>query len=286
MAKELETKLSVQSQHLPALRQWLATLSEASRPRQTSLENIYFDTPDGALNRERIALRMRKTGQSYIQTLKTKGQFQDGAHQRNEWEWPGSSPELDWSLLASTPVARVASAETLSPMFTTNFERTTIDLVSDTVSGELSQVELVIDEGEIRAAERTLALTEVELELKQGPVDQLLVWAERISKEIPIFLNLISKAEQGYWLAGMHELEPAVPESLSVERVLLLMAACWLTGSGEDALLTVCQRWNAGHHSRAVDWLIGELSAGASLSSLLSDRRLGQMQLSLLADNR
>ena len=72
----------------------------------------------------------------------------------------------------------------------------------------------MIDEGEIRAAERTLALTEVELELKQGPVDQLLVWAERISKEIPIFLNLISKAEQGYWLAGMHELEPAVPESL------------------------------------------------------------------------
>ncbi|HCL37363.1 MAG TPA: CYTH domain-containing protein, partial [Marinobacter hydrocarbonoclasticus] len=41
------------------------------------------------------ALRVRQAGDRYIQTLKTQGEFVNGAHRRQEWEWDLPGPDLD-----------------------------------------------------------------------------------------------------------------------------------------------------------------------------------------------
>jgi inorganic triphosphatase YgiF len=80
---------------------------------QIELRNIYFDTPDFILNRQRMALRVRQKGSRFIQTLKTQGEFIDGGHRRMEWEWPLATAELDLSLLAATPLSGQADLNQL-----------------------------------------------------------------------------------------------------------------------------------------------------------------------------
>ena len=104
MATELEIKLSVSEAAQAQALKWLSSLPEVRAGKTKSLINHYFDTPNADLNRAKAALRVRKAGDDYIQTLKTRGEFVDGAHRREEWEWPVSSPELALSLLEDTPL--------------------------------------------------------------------------------------------------------------------------------------------------------------------------------------
>ena len=101
MEVELEIKLTLSERAQAKALQWLLAQPEASRGGQKDLMNRYYDTPDAALNRARAALRVRQSGDRYIQTLKTQGEFVDGAHRRQEWEWPlpGSQQNL-WVLFS------------------------------------------------------------------------------------------------------------------------------------------------------------------------------------------
>src|SRR5690554_6776010 len=104
MAVELEIKLTLSERAQAQALEWLLAQPEAKPGGQKLLVNRYYDTPDAALNRARAALRVRQSGNRYIQTLKTQGEFVDGAHRRREWEWPLPGPELDLPLLESTPL--------------------------------------------------------------------------------------------------------------------------------------------------------------------------------------
>ena len=120
---ELEVKLSLDPEHLALAEQILRARPDCEAGGQIELRNIYFDTPDFALNWQRMALRVRQKGSRFIQTLKTQGEFIDGGHRRMEWEWPLATAELDLSLLAATPLSGQADLNQLQPAFETNFER-------------------------------------------------------------------------------------------------------------------------------------------------------------------
>lgn len=75
MGKEIEMKLLTTQagcHRLFAAR----TVTKTALPvteKRLSLKNIYYDTKDGALNRERMAYRVRVTnGSAYEATIKTK----------------------------------------------------------------------------------------------------------------------------------------------------------------------------------------------------------------------
>lgn len=227
MAQEQELKLAVAPCDWPRIMDWLETLHAEQLPRQW-LNNTYFDTPEGELNRQRVALRIRRSGAEYVQTLKTKGSASHGLHDRQEWDWPLTSTELDIQALASSPVADVAVKATLRPAFSTDFERLAW------LWREGGQcVEIALDRGEVQSNSAVMAISEVELELKTGTVSGLIALAQALSRICPVFLNPVSKAELGYYLGGLYRPEIATASPEDSESTLI---DAWIQSLGFYAL--------------------------------------------------
>lgn len=222
---ETELKLSVSEQNLEAAHQWL--LGKGARPSGAplSLRNRYFDTPEGQLNSERVALRLRETGAKVIQTLKTRGHMQAGAMEREEWEWTLNEPSLDLDLLEGTPLAGHPALNKLEHCFDTDFERRVLDLSEVSGEGETTEIECALDKGVIRTGGAEVPLLEVELELKSGDALALGRVAREMVSDVPALLNGISKAEQGYCLAGIHRFPE--PEGDAVARWMTLLCQAW-----------------------------------------------------------
>ena len=284
MAEELEIKLSLTPVALDQAAEWLSAQTGVSIGAEKTLINRYYDTPAGDLNHQKVALRVRQAGDKYIQTLKTKGEFVDGAHRRQEWEWPLPGADLNLGLIADTPVGQNVNLAELNPVFETNFVRRIQMLES---SG--TTVECALDQGSILAGDSRRDLCELELELKQGAPGALLTWAGKLAATVPVFLNLISKAEQGYALAGLHQPVPLNDRELLVNRVLHGLSRAWLSGTADAALCEDLE--NLQHrdnlpaaHASDLAWLRDCLDSGETIAELAAgSTRLGQLQLSLLA---
>lgn len=189
-AREIELKF------LPA---WadVAALMAALPPGETAVKAmvaIYFDTADGALRRGGFGLRVRRTGDKRIQTLKS-ALGPDGG--RDEWDWPVASDVADVALLADTPAALPPGA-LLVPQFVVTVSRT-IRVVSE---GE-ARIEIALDDGEVAAGERREAFLELELELLSGPAAALHSLADRLQAKVALMPNTVTKAERGFRLRDM-----------------------------------------------------------------------------------
>ena len=193
MAKEIELKLALAPAGPEALRRHprLAGLE----PRTTRLGNTYFDTPDGRLEAERMALRLRHAEGRILQTLKTSGQGSGGLSTRGEWEWEVMGPGLDLARLADLPPIEALGEGVLGelvPRFATDFARETWWWERDGTS-----VEIALDLGEIKSDDRTAPIRELELELKAGEPDALLELAEALAESVPLRPSDTSKAARG-----------------------------------------------------------------------------------------
>lgn len=284
MAEELEIKLTVAEADQQKVRDWLSSDASADYAGEKSLINRYFDTPAADLNRQKAALRVRQAGDKYIQTFKTRGEFVNGAHRRQEWEWPLPGPDLSLGLLADTPLADRVNLAKLDVVFETNFHRGIWMIRQDG-----AEVEVVLDSGTVISGDQSVSLNEVEFELKAGNAGVLMSLARELAGQVPVFLNLVSKAEQGYFLAGLYrpELLPGDHE-LSVTEFLYQLSLGWLleapAGFSESALSQV--------HRAAVEakveglWqeLRQEMASGTSVPELVRRLpRLGELQLALAA---
>jgi inorganic triphosphatase YgiF len=220
MTKETELKLRLHPEDIPAL---VSRLNADAVPQtHSTLKNWYLDTSDAALSTHRAALRIRQKGDGYEQTLKTRGKSVAGMQVRGEWNWPLTSPQADLSLLASAEVAEhwpaAIATDQLGEVFTTHFERQ-----SWIYSAHGGEAEIVIDQGRIEAAGRSLPLCEVELELRSGDAACLWAMAAELSQSAALWLSDISKAERGYRLAGLSnawQVRPAIKGDADVSEVL------------------------------------------------------------------
>ena len=282
MATELEIKLTLSESAQARALEWLLARPEASEGHRKTLINRYFDTPNAALNRTKAALRVRQAGDRFIQTLKTRGEFVDGAHRREEWEWELSGPELDLCLLQQTPLHGQVDLTALALAFETNFQRQVVMLESGT-----SVIEVAVDSGEILGGCRSLPLHEVEFELKAGEPGELMRWAKALASEVPVFLNLVSKAEQGYFLAGIYRPElPVSSEPLSVTKLLQMLSVSWLTGEPaklpQIALSAINKAASAAGFDKEWQKLSQSLQAGTTAADLIQQfPELGRLQLAL-----
>lgn len=213
MATELELKLRLAPQHLKLLLQHppLKRLCRG-RPVTRRLHSIYYDTPDLSLWRNGYALRVRRAGGRWVQTLKGEGAMAAGLHQRQEWEAEVSASTPDLTKISDPALAKLFSSQAvrdgLRPVFVTEFRRTTRILGFP----DGSEAELAMDRGEVAAGENRQTLCEIELELTSGNPARLFELAQELQKTIPFALEPVSKAERGYRLAGA---EPPAPMKAS-----------------------------------------------------------------------
>jgi triphosphatase len=174
-------------------------LLAAARPERQTLISVYYDTGDHALQKGRVALRVRKFGTRYTQAIKAmNGTAQ--LFERPEWEHEVAGRDPDLSLATNTalePLLTEAVRASLQPLFRTRIERTVYHLPSNG-----SDVELALDQGEIEADLRWSPVHELELELKQGSPAELFRLARSLAAALPLRLAVKTKAERGYELAG------------------------------------------------------------------------------------
>jgi len=202
MATEIELKLTIAPAHVAQLRHHplLAALAQGA-PRRQKLHSIYFDTPELDLLQAGIALRVRRVGGRWVQTVKGGGSAEGGLHQRDEWEWPVRGGEPDLTLIAETSLGAIMTDKLqarLLPLFVTEFWRTAWQL--RTAQG--AEIELALDQGEVQAGNRSQPISEVELELKAGEAASLFEAALAIQEQVPLQVEDLSKAQRGYLLCS------------------------------------------------------------------------------------
>ena len=155
MADEIEMKLTVAPERAGEVRR-LELLRQLAEKRGSTrqLSTVYFDTPDQALAKRGIALRIRSAGRRKLQTIKLPGR---GARRPPDAARGGdagiaatgrnSTRSPICACAASSPMA--GSPTAWHPSSLTEFKRTAWPL---RFNGSL--IELAFDQGEIRAGVR------------------------------------------------------------------------------------------------------------------------------------
>ncbi|MCB8888907.1 CYTH domain-containing protein [Vreelandella malpeensis] len=217
---EIELKLALPTTSLEAVERH-PLLAESAET--LTLANTYFDTPNGALSRAGIALRLRRQGDRTLQTVKTRGQGGGGLSTRQEWEWSVNGA-LDLDALAALPPFEGTLDEALgklAPVLATDFVRRRW-----LVEHQGSTIELVLDQGEIRAGEARATIQELELELKAGNAESLWALALALAEAIPLRPSESSKAARGNQLSrGAWPLPDATTPSQWLHRGLIALDA-------------------------------------------------------------
>ena len=252
--REVELKLAVPVEAVPTLQRRLRALGRAEIVR---LQTTYFDTADLLLARHAMALRLRRDGARWVQTLKT-GAAQGAFSSRGEWEVTVPAAQLQLGRLRQTPLPallRDAGRPPLLPLFTTRFTR-----ARRMVEFGDSLVEVALDRGAVvvgtgRRARR-VPLLELELELKRGQPRALFDLARQLlagvddDAPLPLLPFAESKAARGYRLladrpppplkAGASRFAAPLRAGQSAQRALRHVIAV-----GTDLVLSNTQTWLA-----------------------------------------
>ena len=202
------------------------------RTRTTQLASTYYDTAKAELRAAGVALRVRRDGRRWVQTVKGEGSVTAGLHTREEYEWPIGSARIDGRKLLETPWRAMfaSTAPRLKPIFKTHFARTTQPLRF----ADGTRATLCLDRGEIRAGHRRASLAEIELELVEGRAERLYELALALAADLPVTVALDSKAERGFALAHPIAPQPVRARMVCVARDSRLGTA--LAGVAADCL--------------------------------------------------
>jgi inorganic triphosphatase YgiF len=196
--REVELKLSVDPSLLSVLREAAAIRPAGGTPTvKKRLESVYFDTPARDLHRRSLALRVRRSGHSFVQTLKSGegGAVMD----RGEWETPVPSLSPDIPRLTLSAPGAVASsipADSLEPVFTSKINREL--RIVEGAGGMPGRVEVALDQGVVEGAGRSVPVSEIELELLEGPTEALYSLALALNELAPVRVEPRSKSARGY----------------------------------------------------------------------------------------
>jgi inorganic triphosphatase YgiF len=198
---EIELKLLIAPADVSRLRRFAMPDGwSRTAPKHKKLLSIYFDSEDFFLRQCGIALRVRRDGNRWIQTIKGGGSVKAGLHSRIEVEAQVARDHPDFTKINDPALSELFASnelrERLEPQFITEFRRT-IWLLE---SAQGDQVEMALDQGEIRAGASTAAISEVELELKTGNPAALYEAAQTLIERVTLRLENASKAERGYAL--------------------------------------------------------------------------------------
>lgn len=197
MAHEVELKFDVEPGGVALIRAAPALAAAPCEDRR--LDTVYFDTKDGTLRQAGFSLRIRRSGDLYVQTVKRKRGSAAGLFVRQEWEAQVAGFGLDRDSIGSPAMNRLLATiepKALKPLIRSRFRRS-----SWLIDHKGSRIEVVLDEGRVSSGRAETPLCELELELKAGKPRALFDLAGEIGRAAPLRLGVLSKAERGYALA-------------------------------------------------------------------------------------
>jgi inorganic triphosphatase YgiF len=217
MSSEIELKLVVSPEQARALgRDPMLANATVKGPHTQRFYGVYYDTPDRLLARSGVALRVRKQGRRWIQTVKEAGRVEGGMHERPEYEAPAPEGRVNLLALETTPVASLFAdpeiGAQLAPLFVTDVRRTRRILQVDQ-----TEIEFALDRGEVRAGDRAEPICELELELLSGAPAAVYEVALALQDHVRLRIENRSKAERGYTLAGVAEAGPVRARPTAVD---------------------------------------------------------------------
>jgi inorganic triphosphatase YgiF len=244
---EIELKLEIS----PADLEKIALSSFLGEPAATlELHSVYFDTGDCRLFDNGFTLRIRRSGDKSIQTVKATGS-NASLFARSEWETPAKTniPVFDYN---SPLLNRFGPIERdLVVQFEVVTNRRIWNLTESTTS-----IEVAADSGTVIAGDRQAPFHEIELELKGGEPRQLFALARKVNAIVPVKIGVQSKSERGYRLLSAMR-SAAKAEAIDLEQRLnagesfrMIALSCFRQFRLNETLLL--QRGNAGslHQAR------------------------------------
>lgn len=237
---EIELKLAIPPSAVAAVARAVGTAAA----RRQRLQAIYFDTDDRRLAAAGIALRLRKEGRRWVQTLKVGPAHGMARGEHNvELRVPaGLQPALDPALHADQPIGRALAAAlqprdgeaapALLPLY-----RTDVTRLARPLRSRRGTVELALDRGEIVAdgpdgTQRRWPVCELEVELLSGSPIAVAEVARRFARAHGLWLDTRTKAERGDRLArgiAASALVPAVKAEAVRLRKDMAPVEAWAT---------------------------------------------------------
>lgn len=226
MADEIELKLELSPADAARIGSSELFGGSAKVAQQVS---TYFDTGERAVAKVGYSLRIRRSDDMRIQTIKSDGASSAGLFARTEWERPVEDdvPILDYA----TPLPTVLgdSVGDVVAQFEVRVERS-----KWLVQEDETQIEVVLDRGEVVSGDRSEPICEIELELKLGDPAALFGFARKIDAVAPVRLGVVTKSERGYRLIDV--------ERKSVKAGPLALAANISTADAFKRIVQSCIR--------------------------------------------
>jgi triphosphatase len=253
--QEIELKFQIPAERVAGVRLAIDALARQNTPGQTPtalpLHAAYYDTPDNALARQKMALRVRREGDDWVQTFKAAGQ---DAMTRVEDNQPRQVPDQRMPVpdLSLHPLAAQQALQRALPwqpqqdphgqslgliaLYETRFDRR-----QALITEPQGQVIVCIDEGNITAGPLSEPLAELELELSSGHPLAVLSVARRWVAEHGLWLDVQSKAYRGTRLAQAR-VSGQVPHARPV--AAMQASSTSITGTLKQALDAAAGNWS------------------------------------------
>ena len=211
-ASEVELKLLVAADRLGDFNQ-APVIAEHARNKGTRkhLKSVYYDTSERLLQKNGLSLRVRQSGQRFVQTVKAEAG--DDPLRRGEWEAsvPSIAPDVDLAMpFVPAKLRDDLRCQPLQPVFLADIHRhqRLVDLPAGTV-------EVAFDRGVLKSGERSEPVSEIELELKEGSASAIYELALQLADHGAVHPSVRSKAARGFDLAS--DMPPAAKKTRKLD---------------------------------------------------------------------
>jgi triphosphatase len=216
---EIELKLLVDANSLADFNDAPVVSANArNKGARKHLKSVYYDTPERTLWRNGLTLRVRQNGARFVQTVKTE--FRDDPLRRGEWEAsvPSMTPDLALAMpFVPEKLRTEIESSRIEPVFTADIRRhqRMLELPSGTV-------EIAFDQGVIKAGDRSMPVSEIELELKSGSASAIHELALRLCEHGDVRPSIRTKSARGFDLAADTPPSAKRPEKLRLDPAIAL----------------------------------------------------------------
>jgi len=205
---EIELKLRLEEAAARRLSRRLSRLPGAcERAKTRRLRAIYHDSPDGALHRAGIALRLRREGRRWVQTVKCRAGGRGALQEAEEHTVPAPGGRLVPGAIPDPALRErilgLAGDGGLSPQAVVTTRRRRVSLAR---AGD--EAEIALDAVTIAAGGSEAAFHELEIEHVAGSTALIFTLAGELLPDGGLDFSTLSKAERARMLADEGRIAP------------------------------------------------------------------------------